>query len=91
MNCVFRRSLYAVLAIVCFAIWQNRDASADEAGVVTIARVKYEGGGDWYSDPTSLPNLLSALRTRCGIPSMDREATVELVSLLSCEGIPFCT
>ncbi|MFW6019889.1 MAG: DUF4159 domain-containing protein [Bacteroidales bacterium] len=24
-----------------------------------IARLKYEGGGDWYSDPTSLTNLIA--------------------------------
>lgn len=26
---------------------------------LTICRVKYSGGGDWYSDPSSLPNLLA--------------------------------
>ena len=32
---------------------------ADEnGGKFTIARLKYGGGGDWYSDPSSLPNLL---------------------------------
>ena len=24
----------------------------------TITRLKYGGGGDWYSDPSSIPNLL---------------------------------
>ena len=28
-----------------------------------IARVQYGGGGDWYSDPSSLPNLLNYLKT----------------------------
>ena len=27
----------------------------------TVARVQYSGGGDWYGDPSSLPNLLSYL------------------------------
>ncbi len=27
----------------------------------TIARIHYSGGGDWYSDPSSLPNLLKFL------------------------------
>jgi len=27
-------------------------------GKFSIARLKYDGGGDWYSDPSSLPNLL---------------------------------
>lgn len=32
-----------------------------------IPRIKYGGGGDWYTDPTSLPNLLRALNARFGI------------------------
>ena len=28
------------------------------AGAFSITRIQYEGGGDWYSDPSSLPNLL---------------------------------
>ena len=26
-----------------------------------IALVKYSGGGDWYANPTSLPNLIKIL------------------------------
>ncbi len=45
-----------------------------------IARLKYAGGGDWYSNPTSLPNLLQAIRTRTSIPVADtHEARVELL------------
>lgn len=39
-------------------------AAAEPAGGFTIARLKYSGGGDWYSDETSLRNLLRALRVR---------------------------
>ena len=28
------------------------------SGDFTIARIHYGGGGDWYADPSSLPNLL---------------------------------
>lgn len=28
-----------------------------------IGRIKYGGGGDWYSDPTSLPNLIHYINT----------------------------
>ncbi|MGD2068031.1 MAG: DUF4159 domain-containing protein [Gemmatimonadota bacterium] len=45
-------------------------------GAVTIARLQYEGGGDWYANPSSLPNLLAAIRDRTGLPVADREATV---------------
>ncbi len=42
----------------------------------TIARLQYEGGGDWYANPTSLPNLLTAIRERTGISVYEREAVV---------------
>ncbi|HEU5304882.1 MAG TPA: DUF4159 domain-containing protein [Gemmatimonadales bacterium] len=32
--------------------------------VMTIGRLHYDGGGDWYANPSSLPNLLSAIRSR---------------------------
>jgi hypothetical protein len=30
-------------------------------GAFSITRIHYNGGGDWYSDPSSLPNLLEFL------------------------------
>ena len=46
-------------------------------GNFTIARLKYGGGGDWYSNPSSLPNLLRFIRNQTGIPTTDQEAVVE--------------
>jgi len=43
---------------------------------ITIARLQYEGGGDWYANPSSLPNLLAAIRERTGIPVARREVNV---------------
>jgi hypothetical protein len=43
---------------------------------ITIARLQYGGGGDWYVSPSALPNLLAAIRDRTGIPVAMREATV---------------
>ncbi len=43
---------------------------------MTIARLQYGGGGDWYANPSSLPNLLDAIRERTGIPVARREAVV---------------
>lgn len=45
-------------------------------GELTIARLKYQGGGDWYSNPTSLPNLLRELKTRLKIQTTVEEAVV---------------
>jgi len=40
---------------------------AELNGGFTIARLKYTGGGDWYSDQTSLKNILRALKERGNI------------------------
>ena len=52
---------------------------APQADSVTLTRLQYEGGGDWYANPSSLPNLLAAVRERTGIPARTREATVTLL------------
>jgi hypothetical protein len=46
--------------------------------VMTIGRLHYDGGGDWYANPSSLPNLLSALRTRTTLRVAAEEKVVTL-------------
>ena len=45
---------------------------------VTIGRLHYDGGGDWYANPSSLPNLLAAVRERTDIKTSPRERVVSL-------------
>ena len=45
----------------------------------TIARLQYNGGGDWYANPSSLPNLVKAVEKRTDIPICDSVATVKIV------------
>ena len=45
----------------------------------TIARLQYGGGGDWYSDPSSLPNLLRFLREHTQIDAAETEARVQIM------------
>jgi hypothetical protein len=49
------------------------------ADTVAITRLRYDGGGDWYANPSSLSNLLGAIRTRTGIPVSEREAQISLL------------
>lgn len=42
---------------------------------LTIARLRY-APGDWYGNPTSLPNLLAFVRAELGMPTATREAVV---------------
>ena len=36
-------------------------------GALVITRLKYGGGGDWYADPSSLPNLIAYARQHTAI------------------------
>jgi hypothetical protein len=51
---------------------------APPAPVMTIGRLHYDGGGDWYANPSSLPNLLTALRTRTTLRVSLEEKVVTL-------------
>ena len=50
---------------------------AEEFGV-RIGRVKYGGGGNWYNDPSSIPNLATELERRVGIQTNKDEKVVTL-------------
>jgi hypothetical protein len=53
-------------------------ASSPGSAAVTIARLHYEGGGDWYANPSSLVNLLSEITERTGIQVSSRPVDVRL-------------
>lgn len=45
---------------------------------LTIGRLHYDGGGDWYANPSSLPNLLQAIAARTTLRTAPRERVVTL-------------
>ena len=45
---------------------------------LSISRLQYEGGGDWYANPTSLSNLLASIAERTGLPVSQQLKVVEL-------------
>ena len=46
-----------------------------------IAVLKYGGGGDWYSNPTALPNLIQFCNANIGTKIASRPETVEAGSI----------
>lgn len=48
------------------------------AAKLTIARLQYDGGGDWYANPSSIPNLLKAINERTTLKVEATEARVSL-------------
>ena len=68
------RSLFLALSLAGVVV------AVRPAPRLTIARLQYEGGGDWYANPSSLPNLLTAIATRTSIDVERTEARVTLTS-----------
>ena len=51
---------------------------ASEPRTISIGRLQYGGGGDWYANPSSIPNLLSAIGIHTVVAVADRETVVSL-------------
>ena len=47
-------------------------------GAFSITRIHYDGGGDWYADPSSLPNLLAHMKdhTNIAVNLMEKRAKI---------------
>jgi len=52
---------------------------ADQYGKFTLARLKYGGGGDWYSNPSSLPNLLNFVAEAAPLDVYREEVRVSIM------------
>ena len=73
-----RGRLVLLLSLLLFA--GAAPLGAQEDGGVTLGRLHYDGGGDWYANPSSLPNLLAAVRARTDLRAAERERVVTLSS-----------
>jgi hypothetical protein len=63
--------LLSILILVCYhSFTQNYQ----------IATLKYRGGGDWYANPTALPNLVNFANRELGTTISTNIATVEVGS-----------
>lgn len=65
-----RPIIFAVIVAMIFML-------GNTPGSVQIALLKYRGGGDWYANPTSLPNLIAFSNTNLGTSIDPEYATVE--------------
>lgn len=65
------------VAILLFLL-PSGTTEASDWGTLIIARVRYGGGGDWYTGPTSMPNLLKAASDRLEIPTRPDNIAVKI-------------
>lgn len=66
-------------AVICLLALLCATTIAAQNCQLTIARLKYGGGGDWYTNPSSYPNLIKAARERTKLPVCDTVAVVEIM------------
>ncbi|MCK9225242.1 MAG: DUF4159 domain-containing protein [Candidatus Muirbacterium halophilum] len=65
-----KKTVFLLILISCIFVAQS----------LNIARLKYNGGGDWYNDPSSIPELLSYYNTNVSNIFNIEEKTVTLMS-----------
>lgn len=62
------------LALLALAL----STAAPAAPRLAVARLQYDGGGDWYANPSSLPNLIDAISRRTTLHVERTEGRVRL-------------
>jgi len=78
MNCNFReKSVIRIILIIIILFAGNINSHSQG---VKIALAKYSGGGDWYSDPTALPNLIDFCNKNLGTNINPEPSTIEIGS-----------
>ncbi len=59
--------------VFCLLLLVVSSLSATE---IQIGRLHYGGGGDWYADPSSIPNWLAEFERRTGLDTAARETVL---------------
>jgi len=67
-----RRVFVLVTCLVCFC---TSISDLQAGGPFKVARLQYDGGGDWYNNPDVIPNLMDFARDRLNI-DVEPEQTV---------------
>jgi hypothetical protein len=68
------------LLILLLLALSTHEALTQTLSALTVARVKYSGGGDWYNDPSAEVNLLRFVQRQTAIDVNPRYEFVELSS-----------
>ncbi len=71
--------IFAGLAVWASGAEGTIGGNPSEEYPVRVARLKYGGGGDWYADPSSLPNWLREFEARTGIKTYPEEKVVSIL------------
>lgn len=76
------RNKTSLMLLAIVLLWPNANGISQGAvknSLFTIARLKYAGGGDWYNDPSMIPNLLNFLKQETTVLTAADEKKVEIL------------
>lgn len=65
--------MHSICLISCFAVFTGYGQNS-----LKIAKLKYNGGGDWYANKTALPNLIKFCNEQLGTTLAPEEDVVEV-------------
>ncbi|MEO0100271.1 MAG: DUF4159 domain-containing protein [candidate division WOR-3 bacterium] len=73
--------MYKNFVVLTFTLYTLSYLFSSQAspGQITLARLRYQGGGDWYNDPDALPNLAREINRRTSLQVNLEEARVSLL------------
>jgi hypothetical protein len=66
--------------MILLTIWLVPSDLYGQANSLKIAKLKYQGGGDWYANKTALPNLISFCNKELNMSLAQEEDVVEVGS-----------
>lgn len=76
-----QKSFRTLLYLIFFAAFLLQGiAHAQSDGGLPIAKLKYNGGGDWYANKTALPNLIQYCNQQLNMNLAQKNAVVEVGS-----------
>lgn len=68
-----------VLVVAMFMAPDGLNAQDQASSAWTIARLKYSGGGDWYNDPSAIPNLARFMNANTNVHVREEEVKISVM------------
>ncbi len=69
-----------VLSLVMISLSLLREEAFAQERTLRLGKLKYNGGGDWYANKTSMPNLIAFCNQHLGLNLLAEEEIVEVGS-----------
>ena len=67
-----------IIFLILILSLNTAEETYNPSGSFSISRIHYSGGGDWYSDKSSIPNLLKFVSNNTGIITKDEQQIVQI-------------